>query len=396
MWRRQLPAWSPVTVGALAAGASASSKGESHGAALAARVRGDYGASGVTLTGSGTGALALAMLAAASDGRRARVAMPAWGCSDLMTAADIVDAEVILYDLDPATLAPAPVSFAGALAQQPTAVVVAHWFGLPVLLEPLRAAAHDAGAVLIEDAAQGVGGTIGETPLGALGDFGVLSFNRGKGRTGGCGGALLANNANAAAMLERVAHRVAPATPGKRGLIGLAAQWALGRPSVYAIPASIPFLKLGETVYHPPSPIRAMPEWATAVVGALWARSARESTIRHGVGARWGQALTQNDFVTAFPPHAGTTPGWLRFPVLVNDPLSFLNDEARRLGVMTAYKTTLAGLPLMPGRLVNGGPWPGAAHLAARIRTLPSHSLLSSSEFAAIVRLLGSPDYQHR
>jgi dTDP-4-amino-4,6-dideoxygalactose transaminase len=356
----------------------------------------DYGAAGVTLTSSGTGALALAMIASAGDGRRPRVAMPAWGCSDLMTAADIVDAEVILYDLDEGTLAPSAASFAAALAQRPAAVVVAHWFGLPVVLEPLLAAAHAAGATLIEDAAQGIGGMIGDKPLGALGDFGVLSFNRGKGRTGGCGGALLANSASASDALERVTHRVGVAPAGKRALIALAAQWALARPWAYALPASIPSLKLGETVYHPPSPIRAMPEWAAAVVGALWAQAERESAERRRIGARWDLALAQSDSVCAFAPRAGTTPGWLRYPVLVNGPASFLGGDARKRGIMTAYKTTLADLPLNAGRLVNSGPWPGAVQLAARIRTLPSHSLVRSDELAAIVSFLEAADGSHR
>ncbi len=84
--------------------------------------------------------------------------MPAWACPDLMTAADSVDAEVILYDLDPATLAPAGASFADALALHPTSVVVAHWFGLPVSLESICTAVRNAGAQLIEDAAQGLAG----------------------------------------------------------------------------------------------------------------------------------------------------------------------------------------------------------------------------------------------
>jgi perosamine synthetase len=395
MWRRQLPAWSPVTVRALAAGAYASSEAGRHVASLDARLRSEYGASLVQLTESGTAALALAMLAAAPEGTRPRVAMPAWACYDLMTAADIADAEVILYDLDPATLAPAPGSFAEALGHRPAAVVVAHWFGLPVSLAPLTAAVHAAGAELIEDAAQGVGGMIGERPLGSLGDFGVLSFGRGKGRTGGRGGALLANNANAAVRLRRVALRVAPANTSKGGLFALAAQWAAGRPWVYAIPSSIPSLRLGETVYHPPSPIRGMPEWAAAVVGALWRRSARESEQRREAAGRWAQAVARGAGVSVFSESAGTAAGWLRFPVLARDGVALRDGVARRLGVMPGYEGILADLPLAPGRLVNSGPWPGAAELASRLRTLPTHGLLRSADEAAIVHLLGRYSNQH-
>jgi dTDP-4-amino-4,6-dideoxygalactose transaminase len=387
MWRRQLPAWSPVSAGALAAGALASPDGR-HTASLTTRLRAEYGAVEVQLTVSGTAALSLAMLAAARQGTRPRVAMPAWGCYDLMTAADIADAEVILYDLDPATLAPACASFADALAQGPAAVVVAHWFGLPVSLGPLLAAAREAGAIFIEDAAQGVGGTIAERPLGSLGDFGFLSFGRGKGRTGGRGGALLANNATAAELLGRVARRMEDARSGRGGLMALAAQWATGRPWAYFIPSSIPSLRLGETVYHPPSPICGMPEWSAAVVATLWDRSAAECTARRAVAARWAELVAGNASLRTFSESAGTEAGWLRYPMLVNDAADLLDADARRFGVMPGYRGILADLPLAPGRLVSAVSWPGAAELASKLRTLPTHSLVTSGDVAAIVRLL--------
>jgi dTDP-4-amino-4,6-dideoxygalactose transaminase len=388
MWRRQLPAWSPLTVGAIAAGARASNAGGRHTTSLATRLRTEYGAAAVQLTDSGTVALALAMLAAAPEGTRPRVAMPAWGCYDLMTAADIADAEVILYDLDPATLSPATASFADALAQRPAAVVVGHWFGLPAPLAPLLAAAREAGAIFIEDAAQGVGGMIAGRPLGSVGDFGILSFGRGKGRTGGRGGARLATNPPAATLLLSVARRVAPARSGKGGLVALAAQWAAGRPWAYAIPSSIPALRLGETIYHPPTPIRGMPEWAAAVAGAMWNRSALESGDRRAAAARWAQAVANSTSVRVFNESSGTAAGWLRYPVLVNDPTALLDADARRLGIMPGYEGILADLPLEPGRLVNTGPWPGAEELASRLRTLPSHSLMRATDEAAIVQIL--------
>lgn len=393
MWRRQLPVWSPVTARALAAGAIASGRVGRHVASLADRIQSEYGASVIQLTNSGTAALALAMLAAAPEGTRPRVAMPAWGCYDLMTAADIVEAEVILYDLDPASLVPVSASFGSAMAQRPTSAVVAHWFGLPARLAPLLATVREVGATLIEDAAQGVGGTFAGRPLGSFGDFGVLSFSRGKGRTGGGGGALLANTNSAAARLQRVARCVAPSLPGKRGLITLMAQWAVGRPWAYGIPSSIPSLRIGQSIYHPPRPIGGMPEWAAAVVCALWDRSAKESLARQHAAVRWAQIILRNTRVSAYSESTGTAAGWLRFPILVNDPTALLDSDARRLGVMPGYPGMLADLPLAPGRLANEGPWPGATELSSRLRTLPTHSLLRSRDVTAIAQLLGREEH---
>jgi hypothetical protein len=45
--------------------------------------------------------------------------------------------------------------------------------------------AAQAGAVVVEDAAQAAGGTLHNRPVGTQGSLAVLSFGRGKGLTGG-------------------------------------------------------------------------------------------------------------------------------------------------------------------------------------------------------------------
>ena len=66
-----------------------------------------FGSRDVLLTDSGTSALALALrMAVAARPDRPTVALPAWACYDLATAADAADVGVVLYDLDPATLGP--------------------------------------------------------------------------------------------------------------------------------------------------------------------------------------------------------------------------------------------------------------------------------------------------
>src|ERR1041385_1629764 len=96
--RRQLPAWSPVTARALGAALRPSAEALSR---IERRIAEEYQASSVILVESGTVALALGFLASAPEGHRPRIGLPAWGCFDLMTAADTVDAEGFLNDLDP-------------------------------------------------------------------------------------------------------------------------------------------------------------------------------------------------------------------------------------------------------------------------------------------------------
>src|SRR5690606_25328323 len=96
-------------------------------------------------------------LATAERGSR-RIALPAYGCYDLATACDGAEVEVLLYDIDPETLGPDWTSLEWALAQGARTIVVAYLYGMPVDLGRVRSLAAAHQAVIIEDAAQGIGG----------------------------------------------------------------------------------------------------------------------------------------------------------------------------------------------------------------------------------------------
>ena len=387
--RRQLPAWSPLTAGALGAAVWPSADALSR---IEQRITEEYQASSVILVQSGTVALALGFLASAPEGHRPRIGLPAWGCFDLMTAADTVDAEVLLYDLDPHTLAPDPDSLRGILARGPHAIVVAHWFGLPVDLRPWAAETHAVGALLVDDAAQAVGGSFAGRPVGAGGDFGVLSFGRGKGRTGGEGGTILASTPEAEARLRGVASKLAPPKSALRSYATLWAQWMFGRPGTYWFPAAIPWLRLGETIYRSPPALRSMTDRSAAVLDRLWDLSAREGEVRRQNAVRWRQALTGTKEVTPIEPPNEASPGWLRFPVLaVGSALTRLSEVGSHYGVARGYPRPLMDLPVSAGRITpTSARLEGSRELAKHLFTLPTHSRLAPRDVAALARLLPS------
>ena len=388
MLRRQLPAWSPVTLAAIRAGVGAALRDRDPRDELRARIRSAYDSSDVVLTDSGTTALALAIRASAPAATRPRVALPAYGCFDLMTAADAAEAEVVLYDLEPGTLAPSRDSLRAALADSPHAVIVAHWYGIPVDLEEIAADAGAAGAVLIEDAAQGVGARLGGRPVGSSGDLAILSFGRGKGRTGGRGGALLVNNLRCAPAVLREAERLLPRAGGAGDLVVLGALWALGRPSLFWLPAMMPGLHLGETVYRRPGLFAVLPRAAAAVILAIWDLAESEAAVRRANVARWLKALQgTTDLVPVAAPTAAES-GWLRLPIRAHGVAraSLLGEAARAHGVMPGYPRTLAHLS-RPIRNPTAS-YTGAEDLVATCLTLPTHRLLADRDVTAIRGLL--------
>ncbi|MFL5506042.1 MAG: DegT/DnrJ/EryC1/StrS family aminotransferase, partial [Gemmatimonadales bacterium] len=321
MPRKQLPVFSPVTVGSVAAAFIASATGgERARSRVLELVRAEYGPRDLLLLDSGTSALMLAMRAvrreAEAAGRAPLVALPAYGCFDLATAAVGADVRVVLYDLDPATLGPDWPSLERALAHRPAAVVVAHLYGVPVDVARVARLAATIDAVVIDDAAQGVGASIAGRPLGSFGSLGILSFGRGKGRTGGGGGALLANDARGADLLARVRGEVAAPERGLRAALMLKTQWLLGRPSLYWIPASLPFLGLGETPYRAPHPALSMAAASLGALAAAWDDSMREIARRREAAAAWRRANALQEWSLPESDAKGAVRGELRLPAL--------------------------------------------------------------------------------
>jgi dTDP-4-amino-4,6-dideoxygalactose transaminase len=386
-FHRQLPAWSPLSLAAIRA-AWAGRRDSSAPSILAGRLRAEYQADDLLLTASGTVALTLAIRASAAGGARPRVALPGYSCYDLATAADGADAEVHLYDLDPTTLGPDPASYHAALEAGVDSVVLVHLYGVPVDPEFARLAAR-AGAAVIDDAAQGVGGSFDGRELGRMGDLGVLSFGRGKGRTGGSGGALLATSALGLERLRRLAPLAPADADSARPLAALAAQWVIGRPSLYGLATSLPWLRLGQTIYHPPPAPRAIRPDAAATLLALDQAVANESDQRRRSGDGWAEDLRGAKEVRTVRIGPGARPGWLRFPVR---PLGSVRERlsshiGRRLGVMPGYPVPLGALAGFGHRVVGSAVWRGAAELSAGLFTLPTHGLLDSADRKALLRL---------
>jgi dTDP-4-amino-4,6-dideoxygalactose transaminase len=338
----------------------------------------------VLLTDSGTSALALALRATTADGSEApRVALPAYCCPDVGTAAIAARSRILLYDVAPDTLRPEPASLAAALTAGATHVVVAHLFGRVMELSDVVRMVEAHGAVLIEDAAQHAGGSVRGVRAGALAPWSVLSFGRGKGINAGGGGALLW------ATAEEQPLPAPPPSSRLRSCKLLAGAWAgalLSDPRLYWMPASVPALGLGETRFREPQPVRGMPLAAAALLVAALDAEPSALAARQAVEQWYWEQLEGVSHLLLARPDPGTRSGALRFPVRI--PVASAATLARH-GVARSYPRTLADYPEIAAHLVaSPGPLPGARALAATLHTLPTHDLLVPTNREQLVRAL--------
>jgi dTDP-4-amino-4,6-dideoxygalactose transaminase len=368
MWRALTSLWSPVDRAELTV--------------LSADRR--FSGRSVLLVESGTSALTLALRPL----RGGAVALPAYCCPDVATSAIGAGCRILLYDTDPRSLVPDWESVHRCLDDGARGVVVSHLFGRIIDLAPARDLASGYGAVLVEDAAQAAGGSCNGHAAGMQADVSVFSFGRGKGLNAGGGGALSVSAERWASDWNRQ-WPVLPMPGRLRGLAAVAktsAAEVLSQPRLYALPARMPALGLGKTVFHPPSLVRA----PTAVTRRLILEAlADEPTLlaaRRSVEAWFYTQLTAWPELLVAAPQPGEYSGALRFPIripqIVAQPLACF-------GVARSYPRVLRDYPeIQPHLLAPDVALPGAEELARTLHTLPTHGLLSEQDRQALVREL--------
>lgn len=347
--------------------------------ALEGELRAAFGARELALVDSGTSAVAMAMRATTRAG--GVVALPAYACVDIGAAAIHAQLRVRLYDVDPDTLSADLDSVARVLDAGADTIVVSHLYGYPADVPGISRLAAANGARVIEDAAQGAWGSLLGKRLGSFGPFSVLSFGRGKGMTGGGGGALLAIGESGADTSPRA--EIAPAASSLRTIVVSTAQWALGRPALYALPSAIPALHLGETIYHPASDPRAITAASASLVRASLARADADLAMRRRNAELLARAAEQSRSVRAIRPIGGAEPGYLRFPMRLADT-RVANRAQPMLGIVHGYPNTLADLAELRPSLVGDEPLHGARELQRSMVTLPTHALVSKKDFQRI------------
>jgi len=100
-------------------------------------------------------------------------------------------ADVVLVDIDPATLCLDVDAVERAITPRTKAVIVVHMLGTPSRLPEIKAICDEHGIALIEDAAWGCGGSLNGRALGSWGPLGTFSFDFAKTMTTGEGGLVL-------------------------------------------------------------------------------------------------------------------------------------------------------------------------------------------------------------
>jgi len=141
-----------------------------------------------------SGKSALEGLLSARKDNRPLVMVPALNCVRVKEAIEGAGCNVLTYDF---TSEPGKFDWDFILediSSEVGALIVTHFYGVPVDLRRVREFCNDRGILLIEDCAQTLGGTIAGREVGSWGDAAIFSFSYDKPISLGWGGVAIVNS----------------------------------------------------------------------------------------------------------------------------------------------------------------------------------------------------------
>ena len=388
------PAAAPLTLREIWHGVRAVFAGEKATARFEAELREYYQVPCAFLLSSGKAALTVILLALKELApERDEVLIPAYTCYSVPAAVVKAGLKVRVCDIDPGSLdfdwAKIDEAFAG---RRVLCAVSTHLFGLPADVERLKGIASLHGALVVEDAAQAMGGEVAGKKVGTMGDVALFSLGRGKALSTVSGGIILTSTGRVGDAVARVVGGL-PREGWRDFLVTLCYAIALTflvRPGLYWFPRSLPFLKLGETVYDPEFTLKRLGSFQ-AGLACGWQEKLnwlRETRLGHAMyleqaGVKGPVALN------------GTVPNLIRFPVLVEGAKRkrrLLEDsEEKGLGIAAVYPEALTGVAALQGALL-GGPAPQAEQVAQQLLSLPVHPYVTNRDLQRVAELFGEAD----
>lgn len=160
---------------------------------------------------SGSDAILLALLAL-DIGPGDEVIVPSFTFFATASAVVRVGARPVFVDIDPRTFNLDPQQVEDAVAPSTRAIIPVHLFGQAADMRAIMDLARRRGLHVIEDAAQAIGATFGERPVGGIGTIGCTSFYPTKNLGGMGDGGMLTTQDDALAARLRLfaAHGMSP------------------------------------------------------------------------------------------------------------------------------------------------------------------------------------------
>jgi perosamine synthetase len=387
------PAAAPIYLRDLGGGVAGLRKDSACLARLQQSLKSHFASKFIELVSSGRAALMLILTALHSLApERRQVIIPAFTCWTVPAAVVRAGLQPVPCDLAVNTFDYDFTKLPGLLGADTLSVVAQHLYGVPAHIDRLQQMLAGTGIFLVDDAAQAMGAKLAGKWLGTCGDAGLFSLGRGKNFSTGSGGVILTNNDLIAQALRKVCGKLKRYDLRHQSLqllkAGLLALFI--HPWVYGVPAHLPGLKLGQTIFDPGFPMALMSGVQAGLAQDWIAKLETFSRARRANAMHFLEVLQK--LPRAVSPVDSTSAGnGPRLPIFISD------EQAKRallaasshqgLGISLTYPDAVDGIPFFRGATWYGA-CPQARKIAREIVTLPIHPLLTDRDLERLKSVL--------
>lgn len=325
---------------------------------------------------------------------RDELIVPSYTCYSVPASAVKAGLKVRIVDVNPDTLDYVPSDLAGANFSRVLAIVATNLYGLPSDLPFLSNLARDRRVFLIDDAAQAMGASVGGRMSGTWGDAGLFSFDKGKNVSAIGGGVVFTGSDDIADALraEFAALHAPTARDTALNLVKVFVYALMLRPHLYGLPARLPQLGLGRTIFDTEFPTAKLSPALTALAATMMDRLAEFTESRVANAAALSDILGFVPGVRMITPLRGARAVYLRLPALLGSPLQ--RDEAiaalnaARIGATGSYPASLVDVPELRSSFTGPVSAPGGRRVAGAIVTLPTHPFVVADDIARVATVL--------
>ena len=351
---------------------------------------------------------------------RNEVLIPAFTCFSVPSAIVRAGLKIKLCDVDPCTL-----DFDFALLRKilPTdkteisshisinkkllAILPAHLFGLTADIDRVRNYINDQEICVIEDAAQAFGATRNGRKIGTLGDVSFLSLGRGKTVSAVEGGIILTDRDD---LAERIEAKLLTITDYNfvelvKLILQAIALSVFQNPLLFWFPKSLPFLKVGHTIYNPDFKVRQftsfqaglLRNWKNKLISFKKKRSTNSRMFYNFIEKQNGSRQFVADYVNADQISSSNEafhrkmPPFLRFPVRIsNERLAediIKESNKKGLGITFTYPGSVNNIDELKSCFEEHS-FQNAENLAHQLITFPVHPYISKKDVQKSSKIL--------
>ncbi len=330
-----------------------------------------------------------------ADSDRDVVIIPSYTCYSVPASIIKAGLRVRVCDITPKTLDYNYEQLENIDFSDVLCIVSSNLYGLPNRMKQLSEIAVRNRVYLVDDAAQSLGASVDGQLSGTFGDAGLLSLDKGKVITSMNGGIIVTNHPKLSIRLKKSIQNLQNPSMlwSMKEVLKLCAYSFFLDPRRYWLPAKLPFLNLGGTIYTTEYPIEKYNGLLSGIALRLFSRIEEDKEIRIENANYYRRKLIDYPHVDFIEEQKESSPIYLRFPLLAKN-IEIKNRilkelDSLGLGASGSYPNAVPDIAQLSSIFADDrSQFPGGRAVAARIITLPTHPYVTNQDMDNIVRTI--------